>query len=101
MHICVGKRRLPCLFRKWLRTEGTWRIQGCPPRQLGTVGRWLDVVGEQCTRTTEMPGTHEEVGAMSVLWGRTRCSHSEDGANRDSVGRRNLRGGRMCVYGRG
>ena len=31
----------------------------------------------------ETPGTHEEVGAVSVLWGRNRCSHSEDRANRD------------------
>ena len=30
MRICVGKRGLPCLFRKWLRTEGTWRIRGIP-----------------------------------------------------------------------
>ena len=30
VRICVGKRGLPCLFRKWLRTEGTWRIRGIP-----------------------------------------------------------------------
>lgn len=99
----LGREGSPASSGNGSGLRGLGEFRGVLPDgwELWGGGRGSDVVGEQCTRTAEMPGTHEEVGAVSVLWGRTRCSHSEDGANRDSAGRRDLRGGRMCVYGRG
>lgn len=47
-----------------------------------TVWSVAELVGQQCTGTAETSGTHEDGGCACSV-GRTRCSHSEDGANRD------------------